>query len=125
MTKKATVVPPIVPQIPSVPACDSLSQQDGEGRIDEIIEPGPKHELEDLQPSQRPIIGPGEQAQPRRSERIRLQSEKNLPSGLVTRSQTRKDSETYSSILAYEMQFGDWSSDVCSSDLSSTRKNSS
>ena len=27
--------------------------------------------------SQRPIIGPSEQAQPRRSERIRLQHEKN------------------------------------------------
>ena len=65
-------MPPIVPQIPSVPARDSLSQQDGEGRIEEIIESGPEHELEDLQPSQRPIIGPGEQAQPRRSERICL-----------------------------------------------------
>ena len=31
MTKKSMVVPPIVPQIPSVPACNSLSQQDGEG----------------------------------------------------------------------------------------------
>ena len=87
MTKKPTVVPPIVPQIPSVPACDLLSQQDGKGQIDEIIESGPEHELEDLQLSQRPILGPGEQAQPRRSERIHLQSEKNLPSGPVTRSQ--------------------------------------
>ena len=43
------VVPPIVPQIPSVPVRDSLSQQDGEGRIEEIIESGPEHELEDLQ----------------------------------------------------------------------------
>ena len=68
MTKKPMVVPPIVPKIPSVPACDSLSQQDGEGRIKEIIESDPEHELEDLQQSQRPIIGPGEQAQPRRSE---------------------------------------------------------
>ena len=68
MTKKSMVVPPIAPQIPSVPACDSLSQQDGEGRIEEIIEPGPEHELEDLKPSQRPIIGPSEQGQPRRSE---------------------------------------------------------
>ena len=102
-TKKPTVVPPIVPKIPSVPAHDSLSQQDGEGRIEEIIESDPEHDLEDLQPNQRPIIGPGEQAQLRRSERIHLQSEKNLPSGPVTRSQTRKDSETYSSILAYEI----------------------
>ena len=68
MTKKPMVVPPIVPQIPSIPVHDLLSQQDGEGLIEEIIEPGPEHELEDLQPSQRPIIGPSEQAQPRRSE---------------------------------------------------------
>ena len=80
-----------------------LSQQDGEGQIEEIIEPGPEHELEDLQLSQRPIIGPGEQAQPRKSEQIRLQHEKNLPSRPVTRSQTRKDSEAYSSVLAYEI----------------------
>ena len=79
-----------MPQIPSVPAHDLLSQQDGEGRIEEIIESGPEHELEDLQLSQRPIMGPGEQPQPRRSERIRLQHERNLPSGPVTRSQTRK-----------------------------------
>ena len=70
-------MPPIVPKIPSVPAHDSLSQQDGEGRIEEIIEPGPEYELEDLQPSQRLTIGPSEQAQPRRSERICLQHEKN------------------------------------------------
>ena len=102
-TKKPTVVPPIVPQIPSIPACDLLSQQGGTGWIEEIIEPGPEYELEDLQPSQRPIICPSEQAQPRRSERIRPQHKKTLPSRLVTRSQTRKDSETYSSILAYEV----------------------
>ena len=30
-TKKPTVVPPIVPQIPSIPTHDLLSQQDGEG----------------------------------------------------------------------------------------------
>ena len=82
---------------------DSLSQQGGEGRIEEIIEPGPEHELEDLQLSQRPTIGPSEQAQPRRSERIHLQHEKTLPSRPVIRSQTRKDSETYSSVLAYEV----------------------
>ena len=56
----------------------------------ERIEPSPDHQIEDLQPSQEPIIGPGEQAQPRRSERIHLQQEKTLPSGPVTRSQTRK-----------------------------------
>ena len=92
-----------MPQIPSIPACDLLSQQGGEGRIEEIIEPGPEHELEDLQPSQRPIIGLSEQAQPRRSERIHLQHKKTLPSRPVTRSQTRKDSEAYSSVLAYEV----------------------
>ena len=61
-------MPPIVPKIPSVPAHDLLSQQDGEGQIEGIIESDPEHDLEDLQLSQRPIIGPGEQAQPRRSE---------------------------------------------------------
>ena len=66
-----------MPQIPSIPACDPLSQQGGEGQIEEIIEPGPEHGLEDLQLSQRPTIGPSEQAQPRRSERICLQHEKN------------------------------------------------
>ena len=30
-TKKSTVVPPTVPQIPSIPVCNLLSQQDGEG----------------------------------------------------------------------------------------------
>ena len=96
-----------MPQITSIPACDPLSQHRGEGRIEEIIEPGPEEELEDLQLSQRPIIGPSEQAQPRRSERIHLQYEKTLPSGLVTRSQTRKDSESYSSVLVYEV-IEDW-----------------
>ena len=67
-----------MPQIPSVPACDLLSQQGGEGRIEEIIEPGPEEELEDLQLSQTPIIGPSERAQPRRSERSHLQHEKKL-----------------------------------------------
>ena len=90
-------------QIPSIPVHDPLSQQGGEGRIEEIIEPGPEHELEDLQPSQRPTIGLSEQAQPRRSKRIRLQHEKTLPSRPVTGSQTRKDSETYSSVLVYEI----------------------
>ena len=65
-----------MPQIPSIPARDLLSQQDGEGRIEEIIEPGPEHELEDLEPSQKPIIGSGEQGQPRRSEQIHLQHKK-------------------------------------------------
>ena len=46
-----------------------------------MIEPGPKQELEDLQLSQRPIIGPSEPTQPRRSERICLHQEKTLPRG--------------------------------------------
>ena len=71
------IAPPIVPSVPSAPVCNLLSQQDGKGQIEEIIELGPEQELEDLQPSQRPIIGPSEQAQPRRSERIHLQHEKN------------------------------------------------
>ena len=50
----------------------------------------------------RTYIGPSEQAQPRRSERIRLQQEKTLPSRLVTRSQARKSAEEYCIILAYE-----------------------
>ena len=88
--------------VPLIPACDLLSQPSGEGRIEEIIEPSPDCEIEDLQPSQEPIIGPGEQAQPRRSERIHLQQEKTLPSGPVTRSQARKSAQDYCSILVYE-----------------------
>ena len=65
-------------------------------------EPGPDNDIEDLQPSQEPIIGPGDQAQPRGSERICLQQDKNLSSGPVTRSQARKSAEEYCSILAYE-----------------------
>ena len=57
-SKNPTVVPPIVPQVPSTPAHDSLSQSSGEGWIKEIIKPSPEHELEDLQLSQRPTIGP-------------------------------------------------------------------
>ena len=49
MSKKLTIVPPIVPSVPSTPAHNSLSQQGGEGWIEEIIEPGPEQELEDLQ----------------------------------------------------------------------------
>ena len=71
--------------------------------MEEIIEPSPEQELEDLQLSQRPIIGPSEQAQPRRSERIHLQHEKNLPSGPFTISQARRDTGDYSSTLAYEV----------------------
>ena len=64
------------PNVPLIPACDLLSQPSGEGRIEEIIEPSPDHDIEDLQPSQEPIIGPSDQAQPRRSERIHLQQDK-------------------------------------------------
>ena len=102
-SKKPTVVPPIVSQVPSTPVHDSFSQPSGKGQIKEIIEPSPEHKLEDLQPSQIPTIGPGEQAHPRRSKSIRLQHEKNLPGGPVTRSQARKDTENYSSTLAYEV----------------------
>ena len=49
---------PNVPSVPLIPARDSLSQPSGEGRIEEIIEPGPDHDIEDLQPSQEPLIGP-------------------------------------------------------------------
>ena len=102
-SKNPTIVPPIVPSVPSTPACNLLSQPSGEGRIEEVIKPSPDQEIEDLQLSQRPTIGPSEQAQPRRSKRICLQQEKNLPSGPVTRSQARKDTGEYSSILAYEV----------------------
>ena len=88
--KKLTIMSPNAPSVPLIPARDSLSQPSGKGRIEEIIKPSPDHEIEDLQPSQEPIIGPSNQAQPRRSERIRLQQDKTLPSGPVTRSQTRK-----------------------------------
>ena len=79
-----------MPSVPSIPARNSLSQPSGQGQIKEIIEPSPDQETEDLQPSQRPTIGPSEQGQPRRSKRIHLQQEKNLPSGPVTRSQAKK-----------------------------------
>ena len=102
-SKKLRIVPPIVPSVPSALVCDLLSHQDGKGQIKVIIESDPEHELEDLQLSQRPIVGPSEQTQPRRSEQICLQHKKTLPGRLVTRSQTRKDSETYSSVLAYEV----------------------
>ena len=100
--KKPTSMSPNVPSVPLIPAHDLLSQPSGEGRIEEIIEPSLDCEIEDLQPSQEPIIGPGEQTQLRRSERIRLQQEKTLSSGPVTRSQTRKSAEEYCSVLAYE-----------------------
>ena len=98
-SKKPTIVPSIVPSVPYIPACNSLSQPSSKGWIEEIIEPSPDQEIEDLQLSQRPIQGPSEKAQPRRSERIHLQQEKNLPSGPVTRSQARKDTGEYSSVL--------------------------
>ena len=79
--KKLTVVPPIVSQVPSAPVHDLLSQPSGKGKIKEIIKPSPEHKLEDLQPSQRPTIGPSEQAQPRRSERIHLQHDKTIQAG--------------------------------------------
>ena len=50
---------PNVPSVPLIPACDMLSQPSGEGRIEEIIDPGPDHDIEDLQPSLEPIIGVG------------------------------------------------------------------
>ena len=102
-SKKPMILPPIVLSVPSIPACNLLSQPSGEGRIKEIIKPSPDQEIEDLQPSQRPAIDPSEQGQPRRSERICLQQEKNLPSGPVTRSQARKDTGEYSSLLAYKV----------------------
>ena len=96
-------MPPNVPSVPPIPVRDSLSQQpSSEGRIDEIIEPSPDHEIVDLQPSQKPIEGPTEQAQPRKSERIRIQQEKILPSAPVTRSQPMKSAEQHSSTLAFE-----------------------
>ena len=65
--------------MPSIPAHDSLSQPSSEVQIQEIIEPNPEQDLLDLQPSQRAISDPNEQAPPRRSERICLQHDKNLP----------------------------------------------
>ena len=100
--KKPTIMSPNAPTVPLIPVHDSLSQPSGKGQIEEIIKPSPNHDIEDLQPSQEPIIGPGDQAQLRRSERICLQGDKTLPSGPVTRSQARKSAEEYCSILAYE-----------------------
>ena len=69
-----------VPSVPPIPARDSLSQPSGEGRIEEIIGMGPDQDIENLQPSQEPVIGPSDQVQPRRSERIRLQKDKDRKS---------------------------------------------
>ena len=55
-SKKLNTMSPNVPSVPLIPACDLLSQPSGEGRIEEIIETGPDHDIEDLQPSQEPII---------------------------------------------------------------------
>ena len=67
------MTPSIAPPVPSIPACDLLSQPSGKGQIQEIIEPSPEQDLLDLQLSQRPISGPSEQVPPRRNERICLQ----------------------------------------------------
>ena len=91
-----------MPSVPPIPARDSLSQPSGEGQIKEIIETGPDQDIEDLQPSQETVIGPSDQVQPRRSERIHLQKDKTLSGRPITRSQARKSAEEYSSILAYE-----------------------
>ena len=52
---KKVRLPPI---LPSIPACDLLSQPSGKGWIQEIIEPSPEQDLLDLQLSQRPFSGP-------------------------------------------------------------------
>ena len=100
---KMSIATSVVPQILSSPMHSSLSQPSGEGWIQEIIESSPKQDLLDLQLSQKPTSGPSEQVTPRRSERIHLQQEKNLPSGLATRSQTRRDSGNDTSTLVYEI----------------------
>ena len=102
-TKKLMVVPPIALQVPSIPACDPLSQQGGKGRIEEIVEPGPEQELEDLQLSQRPIIGPSEQPQPRRSEEFIFNTKNLFPVGQLQDLKPEKTPENYSSVLAYEV----------------------
>ena len=100
-SRKTSTSPSVSPPIPSSPMCGSLSQPSGEGRIQEIIESSPKQDLLDLQPNQRPTSGPSDQVPPRRSERVCLQQERK--SGLVTRSQTRKDAGDDTSTLVYEI----------------------
>ena len=95
--------PSFAPQIPSSPTCSSLSQLSGEGQTQEINDSSHKQDLLDLQLSQEPTSGPSEQVPSRRIERIHLQQEKNLQSGLVTRSQTRRDTGNDTSTLVYEI----------------------
>ena len=106
-SRKMSISPSVAPQVPSSPMCGSLSQPSGKGRIQEIIDPSPKHDLLDLQLSQEPTSGPSEQVPPRRSDRIHLQQEKNLSSGLVTRSQIRRNTSNDTSTLDYEINEGD------------------
>ena len=70
-SRKTSITPSVVPQIPSSPMHGLLSQSSGKGRIQEINS-SPKHDLLDLQPSQERTIGPSKQVPPRRSERICL-----------------------------------------------------
>ena len=80
-----------------------LSHPSDEGQIWEKIASSPKQDLLDLQLSQEPSSGPSEQVLPRRSERIHLQQEKNLPSRPVARSQTRRDNGNDTSTLVYDV----------------------
>ena len=102
-SKKPMMTPSIALLVLSIPVCDLLSQLSGKGQIQEIIESNPEHNSIDLRLSQRLTIGPSEQAPPSRSERIHLQYNKNLPSGLVTRSQARRDTGDYFSTLVYKI----------------------
>ena len=44
-SKKPSTMSPNVPSVPHIPVHDSLSQPSGEGQIEEIIEPGPDHDI--------------------------------------------------------------------------------
>ena len=104
--KKLLSMPQVTPPVPSILVHDSLSQQCGEGQIQEIIESSPEQDFIDLQLSQKVTSDPSKPTPIRRSERIHLQGEKNVPSGPVTRSQTRKGTGNNTSILAYEINMG-------------------
>ena len=71
-SKKPLSTPQVTPPVPSVPVCNTLSQQGGKSQIQEIIESSPEQDFKDLQPSQEVTTDPTDPTPVRRSERICL-----------------------------------------------------
>ena len=107
ITKRAQSVPQKPFQAPPMPAGNLLSQPSREGWIEEIDESTPEQDFEDLQPSQGSTGSPNEPIPLRRSEKIRLQQDKTIPTGPVTRYQARRDTSGDTITLAYEIDGDD------------------